>query len=112
MLFLLLLQFNSPFKIKEKNKPILFYNLLSLFKGQNKIIKTTQVGKLPLEIISTKVIKHGDNAPTQHLIVVGFPFKVLRYTMETYTTTHDWCLLVKCLLHKSVSDLWPSVPSF
>lgn len=112
MLFLLLLQFNSPFKIKETNKPILFYNLLSLFKGQNKIIKTTQVGKLPLEIINTKVIKHGDNAPTQHLIVVGFPFKVLRCTMETYTTTHDWCLLVKCLLHKSVSDLWPSVPSF
>lgn len=71
VLFLLLLQFNSPFKIKETNKPILFYNLLSLFtlfKGQNKIIKTTQVGKLPLEIISTKVIKHGDNAPTQHLL--------------------------------------------
>lgn len=69
MLFLLLLQFNSPFKIKETNKPILYYNLVhSLFKGQNKIIKTTQVGKLPLEIINTKVIKHGDNAPTQHLL--------------------------------------------
>lgn len=69
MLFLLLLQFNSPFKIKETNKPILYYNLVhSLFKGQNKIIKTTQVGKLPLEIINTKVIKHRDNAPTQHLL--------------------------------------------